>query len=222
MATESRTPLKGRELLALEGFRLPKTALGKIQKAGILCVSRISIEYQEQARRHVLRGQESGGAIAEFGLYSGFAAADGSVLPWLQRVHSLGVNGIHSRVFLPELVRVQMTRVERNYDLLITRHVLGPETGRARPTLENSILFLGRQGTLELELWGKDETFRGKVMPRFLSRAGETTSVPDVFHDAVLRAVSGVTCIGCRHSHLLAPPDTHANQSEPSEYVEPQ
>jgi hypothetical protein len=206
MATESRKSLNPREVLALRGLRLPPIALENLKKVGIHCVATLSVEHQRSANRYVLRGQESGGAVADFGLYCGFVGMDGNSLPWLQRVDSLAVNGIHAWVVRAGFVRVQMVRVLRTYDLLITRHVLGTIAGKSRPALESSIIFLARQGTLELELWGKDDGLRGKVMPQFLSRAGEPTSIPRDFHDAVCRAVSGVTCMGCRHAHLLVPP----------------
>ena len=220
MATENGTSLNRRELLALRGLRLPAITIENLQKAGIRCVTAVSIEHQRTANRYVLRGQESGGAVAEFGSYCGFAGEDGNRLSWLQRVDSLAVNGIHARVVAPGFVRVQIIRVLRTYDLLITRHSLRTVAGKSRPTLENSIVFLGRQGTIELELWGKDEGLRGQLMPRFLSRAGEPVSIPGDFHDAVCRAVAGATCTGCRHAHLLVPPVNSVDQTEGSVYVE--
>jgi hypothetical protein len=114
---------------------------------------------------YVLRGVESGGAVVDLGAYSSFVAEDGNALPWLQRVDSIGVNGVHAIVVAPVLVRVEMIRIERTYDLLITRHSLtGSDAGR-RPRLESSILFYGRRGSLEMELWGEDAEFQGAVCP---------------------------------------------------------
>jgi hypothetical protein len=45
-------------------------------------------------------------------------AEDGNALPSLQRVDSVGVNGVHAIVITPFLVRVEMIRIERTYDLL--------------------------------------------------------------------------------------------------------
>jgi hypothetical protein len=218
MATENSSSLSRRELLELRGLRLSAITLQHLAKARIESVAAISIEHQRSANRYVLRGQESGGAVAEFGSYCGFAGEDSNPLPWLQRVDSLTVNGIHARVVAAGFLRVQIVRVLRTYDLLITRHVLRPVAGKKRPALENSTIFLGYQGTLELELWGKDEGLRGKVMPQFLTRAGESISVPGALHDAVYRAVSGVTCVGCRHSHLLVAPNNVV--SDDSTYVD--
>jgi hypothetical protein len=47
---------------------------------------------------YVLRGVESGGAVADLGAYSSFVAEDSHALPWLQRVDSIGVNGVHAIV----------------------------------------------------------------------------------------------------------------------------
>ena len=91
----------------------------------------------------------------------------------------------------------------RTYDLLITRHRLtGLDEGR-RPLLESSILFYGRRGSLELDLWGKDAEFRGTVCPVFYSRSGEIAEVPSECRWAVIRITSGMCCVGCRHCHLL-------------------
>src|ERR1700722_15665042 len=56
----------------------------------------------------------------------------------------------------PVLIRVQMLRIERTYDLLITRHQLAKSGNSQTPHLDSSILFYGRRGGLEMELWGKD------------------------------------------------------------------
>jgi hypothetical protein len=45
-------------------------------------------------------------------------------LSWLQRVDSIGVNGVHAVVVAPVLVRVEMLRFEHTYDLLIIRTAL--------------------------------------------------------------------------------------------------
>ena len=56
-----------------------------------------------------------------------------------------------------------MFHYEQTYDLLITHHSLdGAE--RKRPEHRSQILFLGRNGTLETELWGKDAAFRGDAL----------------------------------------------------------
>jgi len=79
---------------------------------------------------------------------------------------------VHAVVVAPALIRVQMLRIERTYDLLITRHELAKSRQGQRPRLESSILFYGRRGGLEMELWGKDAAFRGTVCPVFYTRSG--------------------------------------------------
>jgi hypothetical protein len=143
--------------------------------------------------------------VADLGAYSSFVAADGNALPWLQRVDSIGVSGVHAIVVAPVLLRVEMIRIDRTYDLLITRHSLtGSDAGR-RPGLESSILFYGRRGSLEMQLRDKDAEFQGAVCPAFYSRSGEVMEVPAEFRWAVAKITAGVCCVGCRHCHLLEP-----------------
>ena len=193
------------EILARQGLRLPPITLKCLRTAGIYCQPSVSIEHQHLAKKYVLRGVESGGAVAEVGAYASFVDEQGNALPWLQRVDSIGVNGVHAIVVAPVLIRVQMLRIERTYDLLITRHQLTESGGSQRPRLESSTLFYGRRGSLEMELWGKDVAFRGIVCPVFFTRAGERVVLPSDFQDAATRITSAVCCLGCRHCHLLGP-----------------
>jgi len=193
------------EVLARQGIRLPQIVLKRLREAGIYCQPTLSIEYQNAAKKHVLRGVESGGAVATLGAYASFVDERGEPLAWLQRVDSIGVNGVHAVVVAPVLVRLEVVRIERTYDVLITRHSLGVSAGTRRPQLESLILFYGRRGGLEMELWGKDAMFSGAVSPVFYNRAGETLTPPTVFQDAVARITTAVCCLGCRHSHLLGP-----------------
>jgi hypothetical protein len=184
-----------------------------LRTAGIYCQPSVSIEHQHLAKKYVLRGVESGGAVAEVGAYASFVDEQGNALPWLQRVDSIGVNGVHAIVVAPVLIRVQMLRVERTYDLLITRH-LAKSGDNKRPRLESSILFYGRRGSLEMELWRKDVAFRGTVCPVFYTRAGERVVLPSDFQDAATRITSAVCCLGCRHCHLLGPRLTALDRTE--------
>ena len=136
------------------------------------------------ARKYVLRGVESGGAVAGLGAYASFVDERGNALAWLQRVDSIGVNGVHAVVVAPVLVRVEMLRIDRTYDLLITRHSLAASKANQRPRLESAILFHGRRGSLEMELWGKDAGFRGTVSPVFYMRSGEPMILPSEFQEA--------------------------------------
>jgi hypothetical protein len=204
-ATTQGHQVDHRELLARQGLRLPAVTLKHLRTAGIYCQPSISIEHQHLAKRYVLRGVESGGAVAELGAYSSFVDERGAALSWLQRVDSIGVNGVHAIVVAPAFVRVQMLRIERTYDLLITRHSLAVSANYRRPRLESSVVFYGRRGSLEMELWGKDAAFRGTVCPVFYSRSGEIFNLPHEFQTAAARLTAAVACTGCRHCHLLEP-----------------
>jgi hypothetical protein len=204
-ATAPKHSLDQREVLARQGLRLPALTLKHLRSAGIYCQPSISIEHQHLAKRYVLRGVESGGAVAELGAHSSFVDEHGQPLGWLQRVDSVGVNGVHAVVVAPILVRVQMLRIERTYDLLITRHNRVTTNAGQRPRLDSSIVFYGRRGTLEMELWGKDAAYRGSVTPVFYSRAGEIAAVPSEFQPAAALITAAVCCTGCRHCHLLQP-----------------
>jgi hypothetical protein len=202
------------EVLARQGLRLPPITLKCLRTAGIYCQPSVSIEHQHLAKKYVLRGVESGGAVAEVGAYASFVDEQGNALPWLQRVDSIGVNGVHAIVVAPVLIRVQMLRIERTYDLLITRHHLAKSGDSRRPRLESSVLFYGRRGNLEMELWGKDVAFRGAFCPVFYTRAGERMVLSNDLQDAATRITSAVCCFGCRHSHLLGPRLTAPRRTE--------
>lgn len=193
--------------LASLGLRLPHLTLKKLQQSGIYCVPTLSLVRQRSTQQHLIRAHESGGAVAELGCYCGFSTDTGEPLGWLQRIETIGVNGLHARALTASLVRIHMVRVMHTYDLLISKHSLGAGEAHRPPSLTHSILFYGRQGTLELELWGKDKEFRGRVFPVFYDRGGDQLALPAQFAEAVRQAVVGVTCCGCQHSHLLTAPD---------------
>lgn len=202
------------EVLARQGLRLPPITLKCLRTAGIYCQPSVSIEHQHLAKKYVLRGVESGGAVAEVGAYASYVGEQGGALPWLQRVDSIGVNGVHAVVVAPALIRMQMLRIDRTYDLLITRHQLAKSGQSQRPRLESSILFYGRRGGLEMELWGKDVAFRSTVCPVFYTRSGERVALPNDLQDAATRITAAVCCVGCRHCHLLGPNLITTEQTE--------
>jgi hypothetical protein len=193
------------EVLTRQGLRFPPITLKCLQTVGIYCQPSVSIEHQHLVKKYVLRGVESGGAVAEIGAYASYVDEQGNALPWLQRVDSIGVNGVHAIVIAPVLIRVQMLRIERTYDLLITRHSLRECGKGTRPQLLSSVLFYGRRGSLEMELWGKDAPFRGTVCPAFYTRSGESVTLPEKFQPAAAAITAAVCCLGCRHCHVLAP-----------------
>jgi hypothetical protein len=203
MTDPKQNRLSPDEVLALRGLRLPAVALKRLQRAGIYCQPAISIEFQRGAQRYLIRGVESGGAVAQIGAYCGFLDDSGALLNMLQPVHAVGVNGLHVAVLSPTLVRGQMFRAGTSYELLLSHHVLISVEGKGRPVLRNSILFHGKHGGLEMELWGKSsQQLCGLVSPVFYSKSGDQLAIPDRFHDALLRLTAGACCIGCRHSHL--------------------
>lgn len=194
-----------REILARQGMRLPSITLKHLRDARIYCQPTLSIEHQHAAKRWVLRGVESGGAATNLGAYASFVSADGSSLPWLQRVDSVGVNGVHAITVAQSMLRLEMIRIGKTYDLFVTRHSLANLEANRRPKLESSIIFYGRRGTLEMELWGKDNAFRGFVCPVFYSRSGEVLNIPAELGWAVMNLTTAVCCVGCHHAHLLEP-----------------
>jgi hypothetical protein len=205
MPTETTNRLSREQVLALRELRLPSAAIKQLQQTGIYCEPSISIEHQHLARKYVIRGVESGGAVPQVGHYVGFVDTNGQWLSWLQRIHTVGRNGLHAVVVAPHLIRLQMFRWEQTYALLITEHQLEiPAEGR-RPELRNKIIFLGIHGTLALELWGEDSHFSGQVAPAFFTRSGEPQLIPDVFREAVCRITAASCCVGCQHCHLLQP-----------------
>lgn len=188
--------------VARRGLSLPAETRDQIRKIGILCRPQVEIVYQQRANQWKLRGEESGGAVELFGHYVGFVDANGEGLPWLQRVKNFLPNGIHAVVIADELVRVEMFRYETTYHLLISKHWLQGKDGE-RPELKSAILFLGRNASLDTELWGKDAAFRGGAMPHFYARSGELAPPGAIWTDATNKITEGVCCPGCRHCHLL-------------------
>ena len=136
------------------------------------------LEYQHQANRYVIHGTESGGAVREIGRYVTFCGPEGEPIEQLHPIDSLGPNGAHAVVVAPVLVKVDMFRYGRTYQLLISRHEPQPTSNGKRPTLKNTEIFRGTDGFLHLELFGKDKHLAGTVMPDFFSRAGEKLEIP--------------------------------------------
>jgi hypothetical protein len=68
------------------GLALGRTVLRALEKRGIYCHAGVSIEHQHLAKRYVLRGTESGGAVADMARYCAYLDAKGTSLPWLQPV----------------------------------------------------------------------------------------------------------------------------------------
>ena len=192
---------------ALHGLALPASVLRALQKRGIYCTPGISLEHQHLAKRYVLRGVESGGAVSDMGRACAFVSPDGAPLPWLQSLDSIAVNGRHAIFLAESLVRVEMLRTVRTCELAITLHTLIHLPGRTRPEVASAPLFRGRDGVLPLDLW-KDEycALRGKLTPIFYNRAGEPLHLPQRFEESIKKVTTAVCCIGCKHSHVGVPP----------------
>ena len=208
--------------IARRGLSLPAETREQIRKIGILCRTQVEIVHQQRANQWKLRGEESGGAVELLGHYVGFVDVNGEGLPWLQRVKNFLPNGIHAVAIADELVRVEMFRYETTYHLLISKHWL-QRGQKERPELKSKILFLGRNGSLDTELWGKDAAFRGGAKPHFYARSGEPAPPDATWTNATLKITEAACCCGCRHSHLLEagmvssspdPPEQAEKQSE--------
>ena len=128
-------------------------------------------------------------------------------MPWLQPIDSLGVNGRHAVVIAPELVRLDMLRIGRTYELAITAHNLMVIPGNVRPRMGSRLLFRGQQGTLAVELWKPaNNDLRGEIAPVFYTAAGEVRQLPAQFEDAVRKVTGALSCVGCKHSHIATAP----------------
>jgi hypothetical protein len=192
------------------GLSLPQQTLRALEKRGIYCQSSVSIEHQHLARRYVLRGVESGGAVADMGRYCAYLDADGNPAPWLQQIDSISGNGRHAIVIEPELVRIEMLRIGHTYELAITRLWLKSEEGHTRPVIATATLFRGRQGTLAVELWNaENKALRGTVAPVFYTAAGEALHLPDRFDEAIRKITGAVACLGCKHTHIAVAPTSN-------------
>ncbi|HZL67550.1 MAG TPA: hypothetical protein VFC29_09480 [Candidatus Limnocylindrales bacterium] len=194
------------------GLRLTRQALRVLKERGILAHSPVSLEHQHLAKRYVVRGVESGGAVGEIGRYVTFTTEEGQPIEYLHPVEAIGVNGLHAVVVAPVLVRVEMLRTGRTYELLITQHRPGATNDGKRPPLETRLLFRGIHGRLDLDLSGKDKDKAGTVLPTFYSRGGEEVRIPKRFRQSVRAITGAVHCNGCFHCHYVRPPQKEEEQ----------
>ncbi len=206
MTTANKTRLNKKQVLALRGIRLPQPALKLLREAGIYCEPAVAIGYQRLAQRHVLIGRESGGAVAQIGAYCGFAGLQGEELCWLNRIASVGRNGVHACVVVPAFVRLQAFRNDQMFELLITQHQLKPRPERKRPSLENRVLFHGMDGALPERVLAQERDAFGQILPIFYDHSGETVTIPALFVEVARRAIAGACCIGCHVPHVLLSP----------------
>ena len=199
--------LDKQDSLALRGLTLSRRVLRRLNEVGIFGQSQVSLEHQHLAKRYVVRGIESGGAVKDLGRYVTFCGLEGEPLPYLHPIDAIGVNGVHAVVVAPALVRIELFRAGRTCQLLITKHQPGAAEHGRRPPLENRVLFRGVNGLVDLEPLRTGSDLAGRsVVPEFWSRDGEVLGIPAVFGAAVGAATRGVSCVGCSHSHYLTTP----------------
>jgi hypothetical protein len=191
---------------ANQGLTLPFRALRRLREAGIFARAGVSLEYQQLAKRYVVRGVESGGAIDNLGHYVTFCGEDGTPLAWLHPLDGIGVNGVHALVVAPVLVRVEMFRRGQTYDVSIARFAPGPRTNGRRPGLQATRIFHAAEGYLSVDLVKRQRDRRGLEVPTFYSRSGEPLPVPGQFESVVRAVTAGVNCVACLHSHYLGAP----------------
>ena len=203
--------MKQKRWLDQFGLKLSRQALRVLKERGIFVQAAVSLEHQHLAKRYVVRGVESGGAVGDVGRYVTFTQEDGQPIEWLHPVEAIGVNGFHSVVVAPVLVRVEMLRKGRTYELLITQHWPGTVSDGKRAPLETRVLFRGIHGRLELDLSGKDKSRSGSVLPTFYSLAGEEVTIPRRFHEAIHAITGAVNCVPCSHSHYVRSPSAEVN-----------
>ena len=188
------------------GLAFSRKALRVLRNSGIYAPAMVTLEHQHLANRYVVRGLEAGGAIPDLGRYVTFTGPNGKRIAYLHAVESIAVNGLHAVVIAPVLVRVDMLRKGRTYEVLITEHKSGENENGSRPKLESTILFRGVHGRIELDLWGKDRAQAGSVVPTFYSLAGEPMPVPKKFVAVLKAAATSVNCLRCTHSPYLLRP----------------
>jgi len=198
--------MKQNRLSYVLGLTLSRQALRVLKERGIFAHSPVSLEHQHLAKRYVVRGLESGGAVGDLGRYVTFTQEDGQPIEWLHPVEAIGVNGLHAVVVAPVLVRVEMLRKGRTYELLISQHRPGATNDGKRPPLETRLLFRGIHGRLDLDLSAKDTDKAGTVLPTFYSRAGEEVRIPKRFRQSVRAITAAVHCDGCFHCHYVRSP----------------
>ena len=84
-------------------------------------------------------------------------------------IHSIAVNGRHAILLAESMVRIEMLRSERTWELAITLHTLSRASDRERPQIVSKPLFRGRDGVLSVDLLeGRKSWAPGKAGSHFL------------------------------------------------------
>lgn len=211
------SPNRQRQLeLNLRGLRLEKEALDRLRNARIYAQTGVSLEHQTLAKRHVLRGVESGGATSALGHFVAFAKPPGEPLPWLTPLDAIAPNGLHAVVIAPDLLRFEMFRFERNYRLSISQHTIEDIRGQ-RPRLISRRVLLSLEGYLAIDLTSQENrVVAGQITPQFFVRSGEELSLADPLLRCIKALTAAVTCIDCRHTHFAVPPMEAASPTDSS------
>jgi hypothetical protein len=204
-------------LIAHRGLTLPKKALQCLKEVGIFAQAHVSLEHQHLARRYVVRGIESGGAVKEIGRYITFCGPNGEPVPYLHPIDAIAVNGVHAVMVAEVLIRIDSFRTGRTCQLLITEHKAGSAENGRRPPLENKVLFRGVNGFIETGQIGPADKPACPTVPRFWSRAGVEREIPSLFAAAIRAATLGSSCCGCSHTHFsVAPTPAAVDELYPS------
>jgi ornithine cyclodeaminase/alanine dehydrogenase-like protein (mu-crystallin family) len=95
-----------------------------------------------------------------------------------------------------------MFRNEQTYQLLITQHRLEIVRGSRRPSLVNKLVFHGINGTLDQNV-DHVASASSTQMPVFRTRSGELLPVSKELQWVLARLTAAVSCVGCKHCHLL-------------------
>jgi hypothetical protein len=198
--------MSGQKFTGVLGLPLARRAVRTLRERGVYAHSLLSVEHQRLAERYVIRGLESGGSAGDVGRYVTFASVQGEPLEYLHPIETIAVNGLHAVVISNAMLRGDMLRKGRTYELLITRHWLSSVTDGQKPRLESEILFQGIHGRLELDLGGSDKAKAGSVVPTFYSFAGEVSAIPEKFMAIVRATTRGANCKGCAHMHYVRRP----------------
>ena len=180
--------MTSQKFTGMSGLPLGRRAVRILKDGGIYAHSLVSVEHQEPAKRYVIRGLESGGSVGDVGRYVMFADEAGEPLEYLHPFETIAVNGLHAVVISNTMLRANMLRKGKTYELLITRHWLSLVTDGAKPRLECEIVFRGVHGRLELDLSAKDKAQAGRVVPTFYTLSGEESAIPDRFFGAGSRS----------------------------------
>jgi hypothetical protein len=161
------------------GLPLQQQTLRALEKRGIYCQPSVSIEHQHLAQRYVLRGVESGGAVADMGRYCAYLDADGNPAPWLQQIDSISGNGRHAIVIAPEAGAdrdvAHRPHLRTGHHAALAEVRRRPHAPGQSPRRQSSAAIRERS---PLELWNaENKSLRGTVAPALLHRSRRRCSI---------------------------------------------